>query len=496
MKQEEKNKNLITRPPIVVVLGHVDHGKTSLLDYIRKTQVAEKEAGRITQHINAYEINFQGKKITFIDTPGHEAFSQIRSRGAKIADIAILVVAADEGVKPQTIESIQYIKEADIPFVVAVSKIDKPEANVEKVKQELLKAGVLLEKMGGDIPLQTISAKTGEGINDLLEIILLTAEMQELKADPQAPASGIVMELHLDRRRGNTVTLIITEGILHSGDNIYTSHSQGKVKILEDFQGKVIKKASFSAPVQVIGFNQLPLIGEKFWVDSNLTGSVSSSSKIKGEMKEVYQEWGEKNAPLIIPLIVKTDVPSSAEALAKVIDRLGKKNHWFFQVLRDKIGDISEDDLRVANPEGTLIIGFRVRQRPEIINTLLANKRLIIEEGKVIYELEEKIKKAVEKNFVVKSKETILGKLEVLAIFHPVKKKQLIGGKVLEGKVVNKAIFRLQRDGKNITSGKVFNLQEEKKDVKEASAKEECGLLVDCSEKIEKGDILEFFQKI
>jgi len=497
MRKEEKNENLITRPPIVVVLGHVDHGKTSLLDYIRKTHVAEKEAGKITQHIGAYEIDFQGHKITFIDTPGHEAFSQIRSRGAKVADIAILVVAADEGVKPQTIESIQYIKEEGIPFVVAINKIDKPEANVEKVKQELLKAGVLLEKMGGDVPFQTVSARTGEGVNELLDIVLLLAEMQGLKANPQAPASGVVIELHLDRQRGNTATLIITDGTLHSGDSIYTSHAQGKVKILEDFQGRVIEEATFSSPVRVVGFNQLPLIGEKFWVGSERKESAPISSVPEtGEVKKIYSSLGDRNAPLTIPLIIKTDVSSSAEALAKVIDHLGKKNHWFFLVLRSKIGDISENDLKIANPKGTLIIGFRVKQRPETTNILLANKRLIIEEGEVIYELEEKIQKAVERNFVVKSEETILGKLEVLAIFHPVKKKQLIGGKVLEGKVMNKASFHLQREGKDIALGKVLNLQKERKDVKEVSAKEECGLLVDCAEEIEKGDILEFFQKI
>lgn len=493
--KEKKNKNLITRPPIVVVLGQVDHGKTSILDYIRKTHVAEKEAGRITQHIGAYEAIFQGKRITLIDTPGHEAFSQIRFRGAKVADLAVLVIAADEGIKPQTLESLQYIKEANIPFIVAINKIDKPEANVEKVKQQLLKAGVLLEKMGGDVPFQLVSAKTGEGINDLLEVILLMAEMEDLKANPQASASGMVIEAHLDRRRGNTATLLITNGTLHSGDNIYTSHTQGKVKILEDFQGRVIKEATFSSPVQVIGFNQLPLVGEKFWVGTGLAGS-ASPAKEKEKSEEVYQEWGDKNASLTIPLIVKTDVSSSAEALAKVIDQLGKKNHWLFRVLRNRVGDISEDDLRMANPDGTLIIGFRVKRRPEITNTLLANKRLIVEEGEVIYELEEKIQKSVEKNFVVRPKETILGKLEVLAVFNPMKKRQLIGGKVMEGKALNKTAFRLQREEQTIASGKVVNLQVHKKDVNEANSGEECGLLVDCPEKIERGDILEFFRKI
>ncbi len=495
MKNKKTKENLIPRPPIVVVLGHVDHGKTTLLDYIRKTKVTEKEAGNITQHIGASEINFSGKKITFIDTPGHEVFAKIRSRGAKVADIAILVVAADEGVKPQTVESIRYIKEANIPFVVAITKIDKPEANGEKVKQELLKAGVLLEKMGGDIPVQQVSAKTGEGINDLLEIVLLTAEMEELKADPQATASGVVIESHLDRQRGNTGTLIITDGTLHIGDCIYTNHSQGKVKILEDFQGKVIKEATFSSPVQVIGFNQLPLIGEEFWTGDKTKKTFRQTDKHL-EIKEVHQELGDKEGKVIIPLIIKSDVASSLDALTLIIDKLGKKKNWLFRVLRSKVGDISEDDLRVANPDGTLIIGFRVKQRPEIKNILLANKRIIIEEGDIVYELEDKIEKAAEKHFVVKPKEVLTGKLEVLAIFNPVKGNQLIGGRVVEGAIKNKSNFRLSQDTKEVVRGKVLNIEKRKQKVSEVKEKEECGLLIECSSKIQKGNILEFWQKI
>jgi len=496
--KKEKTENLITRPPVVVVLGHVDHGKTSLLDYVKRTKIAEKESGGITQHIGAYEIIFKGSKITFIDTPGHEAFSKIRSQGAKIADIAILVVAADEGVKPQTIESLLCIKEADIPFVVAITKMDKEMANSEKVKQELLKNGVLLEKMGGDVPFQEVSAKTGSGIDDLLEMVLLVAEMEELKADPEAIASGAVIESYIDRQRGNTVTLIITNGTLHHNDEIRTISTKGKIKIMEDFLGKSIKKASFSSPVQIIGFERLPLVGEKFVAGTKGTNFDDIlKEELSGDKERVkVNVLGDKDAELVIPLVIKSDVLNSKEALEKIIDQVGKRNHWLFRVLRNRIGDISDDDLKIADNEGTLIVGFRVQKRPEIINTLLSKKRLIIINEDVIYELEDKIEEIVKKEFVIVLSTKQLGKLEVLAVFNPVKKKQLIGGRVLEGKILNKAHFSLWRDDKTIASGKIINLQRGRNDVNEVETNEKCGLLVECSQKIEKDDLLDCFQKI
>jgi len=497
MNKKEKTENLITRPPVVVVLGHVDHGKTSLLDYVKRTKIAEKESGGITQHIGAYEITFKGSKITFIDTPGHEAFSKIRSQGAKIADIAILVVAADEGVKPQTIESLRCIKEADIPFVVAITKIDKEMANSEKVKQELLKNGVLLEKMGGDIPFQEVSAKTGSGIDDLLEIVLLLAEMEELKADSEAITSGVVIEAYLDRQRGNTVTLIITNGILRNNDEIRTISTKGKVKIMENFLGKGIKKASFSSPVQIIGFERLPLVGEKFVAGAKGTNFDNLlKEELTGEKRIKINMLGDKDAELIVPLVIKSDVLNSKEALEKVIDQVGKRNHWLFRVLRNRIGDISDDDLKIANNEGTLIVGFRVQKRPEITNTLLAKKRLIVINEDTIYEIEDKVEEVVQKEFVVAPTAKQLGKLEVLVIFNPVKKKQLIGGKVIEGKILNKARFSLIREDKIIASGKIVNLQKGKNDVNEVEINEKCGLLVDCSQKVEKDDLLDCFQNI
>jgi len=498
MKDKNKQLGLISRPPIIVVLGHVDHGKTSLLDYIRKTKIAEKESGGITQHIGAYEIEIKGKKITFIDTPGHKAFSKIRSRGAKVADIAILVVAADEGVKPQTKESLKDITEAQIPFIVAITKIDKEGTNLEKVKNELSEAGVLLEGRGGDIPFTGISSKTGEGIDELLELILLLSEMQELKANPNNQSSGVVIESHVDRFRGNTVSLIITDGTICLKENIVAGEIKGKVKILEDFQGKSISEATFSSPIKVIGFEGPVSVGVKF-----LAGDKFAASKDKGlvssktkELKVVGKELGNKDAKIKIPIIIKSDTSGSGEALEQIIAQLGEKNDWFFLLLKNETGDISESDFKIVPSGKTLIICFRVRKRPETNNILLFNKNLLLVEGDIMYEIEDKIKELVENKFIKKPTEELLGKLEVLAIFNPVKGNQLIGGKIIEGKAQNKIRFRLIREEEIISQGKILNLQKNKIDMAEVKNGEECGLIVNCPEKIEKGDLLVFFRKI
>jgi translation initiation factor IF-2 len=528
MNQQTKTiENLISRPPIVVVLGHVDHGKTTLLDYIRKTKVAEKEAGGITQHIGAYEVEVLPKaepksreseanrgissgksekilrpiqddfasfrrKITFLDTPGHEAFSNIRSRGAKAADVALLVVAADEGIKPQTRESLNCIKEAKIPFIVVLTKIDKEGANPEKVKKDLLEIGVYLEGWGGDVPLAEVSSKTGKGIDELLELILLVAEMEELKANPHQPASGIVIESHLDSRRGITATLIITNGTLHLKDKIVAGSAQGKVKILEDFQGKIIGEVTFSSPIRVIGFEALPSAGEEFFAgeeESKKTGTEASS-------RILAKELGDKNSALKIPVIIKSDTFSSSEALESIITQLGQEKGWLFLILKNEVGDLSEGDLKIIPQERTLIISFRINKKPEISSIFLTNKNLIPLEGEIIYEIKDKIQKIIENQFINKPTEEILGKLEALTIFHPEKGNQLIGGKVIEGLARNKVKVRILRNKEIIGEGRIVNLQKNRVDVNEVAAGGECGILIDCSKLIEKGDLLEFFQKI
>lgn len=509
MKDKNKQLGLVSRPPIIVVLGHVDHGKTSLLDYIKKTKIAEKESGGITQHIGAYEIEIPqkgkeilrstqddfvstGHKITFIDTPGHEAFSKIRSRGANVADIAILVVAADEGVKLQTKESLKDIREAQIPFIVAITKIDKEGANLEKVKNELSEVGVLLEGRGGDVPFTGVSSKTGQGIDEFLELVLLLSEMQELKANPNNPASGVVIESNIDRFRGNTTSLIITDGTLRLREDIRADQIGGKVKILEDFQGKSISEATFSSPVKVIGFEKSVPVGAKFLAGRTIGKIIDLGEKFR----VVGKELGDKDSKIKIPLIIKSDTSGSCEALEQVITQLGEKNHWVFLLLKNETGDISESDFKIVPSGKTLIIGFRNRKRPEINNILLSNKNLLLIEGDIIYEIEDKIKELVENKFVKKPTEEILGKLEVLAVFNPVKGSQLIGGKIKEGNVQNKIRFRLVRGEEIISQGKILNLQKKKIDIPEVKTGEECGLLINCPEKAEKGDLLEFFRKI
>ena len=526
-KGNPKTKNLIPRPPIVVVLGHVDHGKTSLLDYIRKTKVAEKEAGGITQHIGAYEVEVRPKaepksreseanrgissgkseeilrsaqddfaslrrKITFLDTPGHEAFSQIRSRGAKAADVALLVVAADEGVKPQTKESLDCIKQAQIPFILVMTKIDKEGANPDKITKELTDLGIFLEGWGGDVPLAKVSSKTGKGIDELLELILLVAEMEELKANPQQPASGIVIESHLDSRRGIMATLIITNGTLYLKDKIAAGSAKGKVKMLEDFQENLIEEATFSSPVRVIGFETLPSAGEEFFVSEE--GIKEEETKINPRI--LAKQLGDKNSALKIPVIIKSDTLSSSEALESVIAQLGQEKAWLFLILKNEVGDLSEGDLKIIPQERTLVISFRINKKPEISSIFLANKNLIPLEGEIIYEIKDKIQKIIEDQFINKPTEEILGKLEVLIIFHPEKGNQLIGGKVIEGLVRNKARARVLRNKEIIGEGKIVNLQKNRVDVNEVTTDGECGILIDCSKPIEKGDLLEFFQKI
>ena len=492
MENTDKQSVLISRPPIIVVLGHVDHGKTSLLDYIKKTKIASQESGGITQHIGAYEIEVNKHKITFIDTPGHEAFSKIRSRGAKIADIAILVIAAEEGVKPQTKESLKIIQEENIPFIIAFTKIDKSDINIEKVKNELSEVGVLLEGRGGDISCVGVSSKSGEGIDELLELIILLAEMQELKADPKKPASGVVIESHLDRFRGNTATLIITDGTLYLRDEIVAGNIKGKVKILEDFQGKPINEATFSMPVQVVGFEDLAPIGEKFTTGKAGAQISAPEETFNLEIKEI----GNKDSEVNIPLVIKCDTISSGEALEQVIKHIAQEKNWLFSLFKNEVGDIAESDLKIIPVKDALIIGFGVKKKPEINNFLLTQDNFHLIESDIIYEIQDKIEQIVEDKFIEKPTEEILGKLEVLAVFNPVKGNQLIGGRVTEGKIQNKNNFYLYQDEQKIGQGKILNLERNRVEANEVKAGEECGLLVSLSKEIKKGNELVFFRKI
>ncbi len=491
-----KNNNLIPRPPVVVIMGHVDHGKTKLLDYIRKTNIAEHEAGSITQHIGAYEITHpstssgQARKITFLDTPGHEAFSKLRARGAKAADIAVLVVAADDGVKPQTIEALEHIKASNLPFIVAINKIDKPEANPEKVKKELAENNVLVESWGGKVPSVEISAKQGTNVNQLLDLIELLADLSELKADPKKPGEGVIIETNLDPRRGIVASLLILDGIIKIGDYISSGEAIGKIKMLEDFLGNQIKNAAFSSPVLVIGFAKLPLIGERFsTAEIPFSPALKVARKI-GEFIEKSFEIEPKKTSNLVNIIIKADVQSSVEALKESLEKIAP-----VKILKAEAGNVNENDFKMADLSDALILAFNVKIDAAI--SLIEKQTENLISGKIIYDILDRTKIAVEKKLAPKVEREETGKLNVLAIFRQEKNRQVVGGKVISGEIVKGTRMEISRGDAIIGQGRVISLQSEKKEVGKTEAGREAGVGVDFGEpKIAAGDILTFFKKI
>ena len=505
MITKKKTENLKTRPPIVVVLGHVDHGKTTLLTAVKDFGVIEKESGGITQHIGAYQIEHNGKKITFIDTPGHEAFSQMRSRGTKVADIAILVVAAEEGVKSQTKEVISHIKEFKIPVVVAINKIDKPTANPEKVIGELAKEKIVVESKGGRIPSVNISAKTGQGIDELLEMLLLVAELEELKADSEKLASGVVIESYMDSQRGPTATLLVHEGTFKKGDIVVCGDSYGKVRILEDFQGNSIKEVPPSTPTVVVGLNQVPTIGEKFSVVSSEEEAKERVQKYRGkEIKEREdievkkdikdkEDIEKKEKKKTLNIILKADVKGSLEAIGGTLQKIEQED-FNINILKSEVGDISESDVKLAYSTGLTIIGFRVKS-PVFISNLAKRQGVRIKIFEVIYELIEGVKKSLAKLLEPEIVREDLGKLKVIAIFKKEKSRMIIGGKVTSGKIVNKALVDVIRGKEKITIGRIARLQCNKKDIGEVEKGKEAGILFEGEPVIEEGDVLEIYKE-
>ena len=492
MIQNQKNQSLITRPPVVVVLGHIDHGKTTLLDYIRKTKIAEKEAGGITQHIGAYEIEIDNKKITFIDTPGHEAFSAMRARGAKVADIAILIIDATEGVKAQTKEAISQIKKAKIPFIVALNKIDKPNADPPKVKRELVKEGVTVEDLGGNVPAINISAKTGQGVNELLELILLLAEMEELKTDLSQGAQGVIIESYLDHFRGPTATLILNQGILKKGEILATFSTLGKVRILENFQGQPISEAFPSQPVVVVGFEEVPKVGEEFRVFPSL-----EEAKKFLEKKEEKPERGVLEIEpdqKVLNIILKGDVFGSIEAIEEILKNLSQEK-VIVRVLKSEVGAINESDVKLAKSGKAIILGFRVKVNP-VAKNLAEREKVKILIFEVIYDLVEGTRKLIERMIEPEIVRVDLAKVKVLVHFWAGKNRQIVGGRVIEGEVKKGAKIEVFRDDELLDQGKMVNLQIEKKDVERAKKGDECGILYEGGNvKIEPGDILVIYQE-
>jgi len=479
-----KNKNLLPRPPIVVILGHVDHGKTTLLDYIRKTNLAAKEAGEITQSIGAYEVVHHNKKITFIDTPGHEAFNKMRERGANVADVAVLVVAADESIKPQTKESIEILNKTKTPFIVAINKIDKPTANINKVINDLMDFNVLLEKYGGNIPWQAISAKTGDGVSELLDLIILMGEMENLTYDPKAAASGVIIESKLDSKRGITVSAILKNGILKNGDLIATDSASGKIKTLENFLGQRVESLSPSAPALILGFETMPEVGEEFFAGEIDLVEIQPVKIFERKVEQTENFVSPEDSRNYLNLILKADTSGSLEALKNVLSSLPLKDKKV-KFLEEAVGDINDSDVKLAQATGAIIIGSKTKiqktaqELAKIHSIKIINSEIIYEIGKI---LEESLAEE-------KSQKTI-AELEVLAVFNQKTKKQIIGGKVTTGVFKNRSRIKIMRNSEEIGWGKVINLQSQKQDVEEVRSGNECGLLIESDTKISIGDHL------
>ena len=487
----KENENLITRPPVVVILGHIDSGKTSLLDQIRKTKVAEKESGGITQHIGAYQIEKNNKKITFIDTPGHEAFSQMRSRGAKIADIAVLVIDSTRGVQVQTKEAIEHIKSSKVSLIIAFNKMDRPEADPQKAKGQLEKQGIIVESLGGKVPSVNVSAKTSQGIEELLDVILLIAEIEELKADNSKPAQGVIIESYLDNKRGPIATLLLNQGILKPRNIIATPSTIGKIKSLEDFQGNQITQAVAADPAIVLGLEQAPRVGETFTVFENLE---QAKAHIKApEKKGIEKETGLEKGQKTLNLIIKSDVLGSIEAIENVLAGLPQEK-VVLKIIQSGVGQINENDIKMAKSSKSLVLGFRIKAN-NTAQRLAERENIRIMNFEIIYDLVEEIRKYMEKILEPEVVRTNLGKLKVLVSFWSEKKRQIVGGRMTEGEITKSVLIEVTRDGEVIDQGRLINLQKNKKNIEKASKGTEVGILYEGEKKIEKGDELIIFKK-
>lgn len=501
--EEEDDESLVKRPPIVTVMGHVDHGKTSLLDAIRNAHITDKEAGGITQHIGAYTATINGEKITFLDTPGHEAFTQMRARGAQVTDIVILVVAGDDGIMPQTREAINHVKAAGVPVIVAINKMDKPQSNAERVKQELTEFGLISEDWGGDTIMVEVSAKTGMNLDSLLEMVLLTAEMLELKANPERKAKGVVIEAKLDKGRGSVATLLIQNGTLHSGDSILVGTTYGRIRAMFDDKGKKIKSAGPAMPVEILGLSEVPEAGDKFNVvkDEKTARNMAQirAEKVKNEtmstgrvsLEDLYAQIKEGNIREL-PVIVKADVQGSVEALKQSLEKLST-DEVKVRVIHGAVGAINETDIILATASNAIVMGFNVR--PDSNAQTLADKEKVeIKTYRVIYNAIDDVKAAMIGMLSPDIKEVVLGKAEIRQIYKLSSVGTIAGAYVLDGKIVRNSQVRLIRQGVVIFEGELGSLKRFKDDVKEVAAGYECGLSIEKYNDIKEGDIVEAFK--
>ncbi|OGG52005.1 translation initiation factor IF-2 [Candidatus Kaiserbacteria bacterium RIFCSPHIGHO2_02_FULL_54_11b] len=495
-----KPAQTVERPPIVAVLGHVDHGKSTLLDFIRKANVVAGEAGGITQHVAAYEVerekNGEKKRITFIDTPGHAAFSAIRARGASAADIAILVVAADDGVKAQTLEALKSIRDAKTPFIVAINKIDKPNADQERTIRTLLDEGVYLEKYGGEIPWAAISAKVGTGVEELLDLILLVAEIEGFTGDASVPAHGYVIEAHRDQKRGLAATLIIRDGTVRSGMAVLAGRAIAPVRIMESTAGKTLREATFSTPVQLIGFDELPQVGEEFHAYKNKReAEAARPAPIAGKTSIPSQEplaEGEVG-PFSMPVIIRADASGSLEAIEQEVPKLGTE-YKRVRVVQSGIGTVSENDVKaaIASDVPAVVIGFNVGVDAPAA-ALALQHGIRIETFTIIYKLTERLEELLEESAPKRRVEMVTGKAKVLKQFGSRKDERVVGGKVSEGFLERGSLVRVMRRAEEVGVGKVKNIQSNKQDVSRIEEGREFGAQINASFEILQGDTLEGF---
>lgn len=501
----QENTNLKPRPPIVTVMGHVDHGKTSLLDAIKKTNVIQTEAGGITQHIGAYSVNVKDRKITFIDTPGHEAFTAMRARGAQVTDIAVLVVAANDGIMPQTIEAINHIKAAKVPMVVAINKIDVPEANIERIKQQLTEHDVLPEEWGGDTICVPISAKQGINIDKLLEMILLVADVEDLKANYDAPAVGTVLESKVDRGRGIVATIIIKEGTLKIGDYVICGLSSGRVRAMMDYTGKNVVKAEPSMAVSVVGLNQVPDAGESAYVvDEKLAKDILYERLTKVQQEKAKQNNGmsledflQQSADSemkVLKIIVKADVQGSAEAVKQTLEKI-RNDEVKVQCIHSGVGSITESDVVLAKASNALIIGFNIK--PEAKAKVLADRNNVeVKLYKIIYEAVDEITNIINGMQAPKYQENVVGHVEIRKIFKVSSLGNIAGSYVLDGVVNRNAKVRLLRNNEEVVATSIESLQMGKDDAKQVKAGFECGIRLKGFNDIKEGDIIEVFEEV
>lgn len=500
---EDKDEDLIPRAPVVVVMGHVDHGKTSLLDKIRSANVVEGEAGGITQHIGAYQVEVNGSAITFLDTPGHEAFTAMRARGAMVTDIAILVVAADDGIMPQTVESINHARAAEIPIIVAINKMDKPGANPDRIKQQLTEYNLVSEEWGGETIICPISAKTGEGIRQLLEMVALTAEMQELKANPNRSAHGVVIEARLDKGRGPVATLLVQKGTLNQGDVIIAGTAVGRVRAMTDAKGNKILDAGPSVPVEIIGMGEVPGAGDEFHAvdDERMARELAEQRKHENKMaanggsqkvtlEDLFSQI-QQGELKDLNIIVKADVQGSAEAVRASLEKLTNEEVRV-RVIHCAVGAINESDVMLASTSNAIIVGFNVRPDANARDSAL-RMSVDMRMYRVIYDCIDEMESAMKGMLSPKFKEVNLGRVEVREVYKITGAGIIAGCYVTEGKITRGAQLRLVRDGIVIHEGAIGSLRRFKDDVKEVAQSYECGISIEKYSDIKVGDVIEAF---